>query len=150
MCSSLWLGSCCALSVLADVTTAFIMRSFKSNELELNKHNLCHVMLNAFLSSLCWPLLRIAVVHEVAPRAIVGFFFFIYIEVSGLGGNKFKCFLLSCLNPQWSLIQPVWIVWEYVKEAEWSRNSYLPPGGARRFLYTKTNCFTDSPSGKCK
>lgn len=94
------------------------MRSFKSNELELNKHNLCHVMLNAFLSSLCWPLLRIAVVHEVAPRAIVGFFFFIYIEVSGLGGNKFKCFLLSCLNPQWSLIQPVWIVWEYVKEAE--------------------------------
>lgn len=51
------------------------MRSFKSNELELNKHNLCHVMLNAFLSSLSWPLLRIAVVHEVAPRAIVGFFF---------------------------------------------------------------------------
>lgn len=49
------------------------MHGFKSNELELNKRNPCHVMLNAFLSSLFWPLLRIAVVHEVAPRAIVFF-----------------------------------------------------------------------------
>lgn len=92
------------------------MNSVESNDLEFNKHDPCCVMLNAFLVSLSKPLLRVAAVHECVPRATV----VLYMEVSGLGGNKFKCFLLIFLISQWSLIkpQPVWITWEYVTKVE--------------------------------
>lgn len=53
--------------MLADVIRALTMHSVESNDLELNKHNPCRVMLSAFLISLSKPSLRIAAVHEGVP-----------------------------------------------------------------------------------